>query len=209
MSDAGTNDLVVLVADTSIKAVVQAILERPKALQIREISFEIYVHPDRDPGCRTNPHAVLTRPLSTTFRCALVVFDRQGSGGESSEVAALETHVTDQLARAGWNDRAAAVAIDPELEVWVWADSPHVADALGWTGRDPALRDWLAERGVWPRQDAKPPDPKRAVEMALHKVHKPRSSSRYHRLAAKVSLARCTDPSFGRFRSQLQTWFSP
>ena len=209
MSDAGTNDLVILVADTSIEAVVRAILKRPEALQIRGLTRKIYVHPDRDPGCRTKPHAVLTRQLSTAFRFALVVFDRQGSGGESSDVATLETHVTDQLVRVGWNDRAAAVAIDPELEVWVWADSPHVADALGWTGRDPALRDWLAERGVWPRQDVEPRDPKRAVDMALDEVCKPRSSELYGRLATHVSLARCTDPSFGRLRSQLQTWFSP
>jgi hypothetical protein len=29
-----------------------------------------------------------------------------------------------------WEDRAAAIVIDPELENWFWADSPHIADPI-------------------------------------------------------------------------------
>jgi hypothetical protein len=30
------------------------------------------------------------------------------------------------LFTSGWENRAAAVVLDPELEIWVWSDSPEV-----------------------------------------------------------------------------------
>ena len=117
--------------------------------------------------------------MTTRASHALVVFDREGSGHESDPVSDLEEEVTRRLAAAGWGDRAAAIAIDPELEVWVWSDSPHVDRCLGWEGEQPSLRAWLEEQGMWPPGEPKPQDPKLAVELALRRARKPRSSALY------------------------------
>ena len=106
-------------------------------------------------------------------------------------------------------DWAEVLVIDPELEVWVWSDSPHVASSLGWTERSGDLRAWLTEQGLWPTNEAKPPDPKAAVEAVVWHVQTPRSSSIYRKLATNVSLHRCTDASFNRLLGILRTWFPP
>ncbi len=105
------------------------------------------------------------------------MFDRIGSGREGQSRADLERTVGERLHTSGWSDRGAVVVLDPELEVWVWSDSPHVDRALGWHGRTPPLRDWLSERGLWDAGAPKPGDPKRAVEEALRHVLIPRSSA--------------------------------
>ena len=200
-------DLVVLVADKNMEAAVEALLARPGALQIKPLTFRVHRHPHHDPGCRSKPHAVLTRQLADSFRYALVLFDREGSGGESLLVTELEARVVTHLGTVGWTERAAAVAIDPELEIWIWSDSPHVAAGLGWQGRKPTLRDWLRLQGTWKIGEAKPRKPKEAVESALREVQKIRSSARYRQIAQRVNLGACSDASFARFRSCLQAWF--
>lgn len=97
--------------------------------------------------------------------------------------------------------------IEPELEAWVFSDSPHVAEALGWSGRTPDLATWLREGGFWEPGRVKPEDPKRAVDEALREARVRRSSSIYRTLAGKVSLQRCRDASFLNLRGVLQQWF--
>ena len=111
------------------------------------------------------------------------------------------------LARAGMNDWARAVVIEPELEAWVFSGSVHVAQALGWTDQSSALREVLASQNLWPDDCHKPPDPKAAMEWALRRARVPRSSSIYGDLASTVSTRNCTDRAFVRFRGLLQDWF--
>lgn len=199
-------DLVVLVADVNIKAVAEGLLQRPRSLSTREVSFDILVHPDRDPGCLHRSHDLL-RPLTNRYAHALVMLDRAGSGQEARPRAELEAQVRQHLSTNGWDDRAEVVVLDPELESWVWSDSPEVDRCLGWEGREPDLRTWLRSEGLWVPGDAKPADPKRAVERALRHVRTPRSSSIYRDLARSVSIRRCHDPAFLAFRQHLQRWF--
>ena len=198
-------DLVVLAADRSIEIAIQGLLSRPKALKISPTDFETFTHHHRDPGCYHEAHDFL-RPLLGEYRHALVLLDRSGSGSEES-TSTIEMHVRRLLNGSGWDKRADAVVIDPELEVWVWGDSPKVDEFLHWTGRKPSLRKWIQDRGLWPAGQLKPTDPKRAVEMALREVNIPRSSSIYLNLARSVSVDRCTDLSFGRLRDLLRSWF--
>ena len=200
------SDLIVLVPDRNMEAAISGLLCRSQALTTRPVTFRIYVHIERDPGCYHRAHDFL-RPMTTRASHALVVFDREGSGHESDPVSDLEEEVTRRLAAAGWGDRAAAIAIDPELEVWVWSDSPHVDRCLGWEGEQPSLRAWLEEQGMWPPGEPKPQDPKLAVELALRRARKPRSSALYRQLADTVGLDRCSDPAFARLRALLRTWF--
>lgn len=121
----------------------------------------------------------------------------------------IEQSILKRLSRAGWKKRAAAIVLDPELEAWVWSDSPHVDEALGWAGRDPDLRSWLRDRDLLDPQTPKPVRPKEAVEKAPQVTRKPRSSALYRQLAQDVGLARCVDPSFSKLRKTLRRWFPP
>jgi hypothetical protein len=97
--------------------------------------------------------------------------------------------------------------IAPELETWVWSDSPRVDRVLGWNRDDLSLREWLREKGLLEEGAVKPTEPKRAVELTLRTVRTPRSSSIYFELAQRVSTDRCTDPAFEKLRRCLREWF--
>ena len=192
-------DLVVLVADKNMASAVTGILSRPQSLRIRPVSAEIVVHPERDPGCRLKSQQMLA-VFRNICAYAIVMFDKEGCGAEQASRESLETEVEARLRRAGWGDRSAVVVIDPELEAWVWSDSPHVDACLGWAGRTPDLRNSLQDMGLLGEGQMKPQSPKEAMHKALRLVRKPRSSSIYQALAERVSLERCRDASFARFR---------
>lgn len=199
-------DLVILVADQDMEFALRGILGRPAHLGIRALDYEIYVHPEHDPGCLLRGHDYL-RLFVNRFEHGLVLFDRQGSGQEKKPREILEKDVEGHLSRSGWLNRAAAVVIDPELEIWVWSDAPDVDRVLGWEGKIPGLRCWIRDKGWLPAGHAKPVDPKEAFEQALRVVSTPRSSSIFRRLAVNVSLRRCSDPSFQKLKKVLRKWF--
>lgn len=204
-------ELVVLVADKDARMAVEQLLLRHRSLQIRRLEraqFDVFVHTEHDPGCLKNGIEFL-RPYVHRYRYALVLFDREGCGS-SEAPAKLERAVEQSLARNGWPGRSAAVVIDPELEIWVWANSSRVAEALGWQQHGwSALRQWLEKQGLWSQGQAKPPAPKKAMQQALRKVGKPWSAAIFKQLAARVGLRRCTDPAFLKLRKVLQSWFPP
>jgi hypothetical protein len=201
-------DLVCLVADKNMEAVVQALLGRPESMGIRAVQGEILVHPRRDPGC-FHGAAELLRAYQGSALHALVLMDRAWEGAPENTGEALERILGAALTREFGEGWAEPVVIDPELEAWLFADSPHVEAALGWTRPDQGLRSALRSRQMWPDGAAKPSDPKAAVEFALVEVRRPRSSSIYREIAQKVSVQRCQDRSFLRFRQLLARWFPP
>ncbi len=205
-ASANRKDLIVLVPGKDEAAVIRGLLARTRTLRIRSLLWEIQFHPDRDAGCRLKAHEFLRRE-SGRFEHALVVFDSDGCGAENIPRQEVETEVEQRLSSTGWGDRAAVVVIDPELEAWVWSDTPHVDEALGWKGRKPSLRDWLRSNRLLRKEESKPGRPKEAMEAALRAAAKKRSSAIYGYLAAKVSLQRCADPSFLRFKQVLTNWF--
>jgi hypothetical protein len=200
------SDVIFLVADRNIEAAVQGLLSRTRSLAIRPTTFVIRTHPGKDPGCYGKAHEFL-RAFHRRYAYGIVIFDREGRGNDTQPRETLESEVEHRLAGTGWHDRARAIVLDPELETWVWSDSPHVDVALGWTQRSPALRSWLAEQGFLEQNQVKPDRPKEAMEAVLRFVRKPRSSAIYQYLAVKLSLRRCTDPAFEKFTTTLQQWF--
>lgn len=199
-------DLVCLVADKNMEQTLLGLLNRPEALGIRAPTFDVFVHEERDPGCCRHGTEFL-RTFSSRYVHALLIFDHEGCGQEGVPAKNLERRLESELRRNGWDDRARVLAIDPELEVWVWSDSPEVDAILGWAGRLPDLRAWLQQEG-WLADDAiKPQRPKEAVEAALYEVRKPRSSATYRKLAESVSLRRCQDRKFARLKRTLRHWF--
>lgn len=198
-------DLWVLVADSNIKAAVEGLLSRPEALGIRRPTVRFTVHPQRDPGC-FNDAAGPLRVCVPQARHGLVVLDREFDGSSGRSAAELEGLIEGDLAKVAPADWGRAVVIDPELEIWVFADSPHVAEVLGFGMQPEHLRNSLAAAGLWSVGDAKPLDPKKAVEWALRSKDIPRSSSVYRELAKVVGLGRCQDRAFLRLRSLLREW---
>lgn len=200
-------DLAILVADKDMEQAIRGLLGRCRSLGIRDgIAYDLFVHPRRDPGCLNGAQEIL-RPLAGAYRYALVLFDLQGCGQENVEPDDLADQLKARLERNGWPGRAQVVVLAPELEVWVWTGSPHVAECMGWSGRQPSLRQWLAAEGHWPLEDTKPHHPKEAFEAALRHVRKPLSSAIYLELARRTSLAGHSEPAFLRFRQTLQEWF--
>lgn len=200
-------DLIVLVPDVDMEFAVRGILERPDALGIRPITFDAFRHAQRDAGCRSDCHNFL-RMWLREYRYAMVLFDHEGCGKENIGRAQLERKVEGVLSRNGWTKRSAVIVIDPELEAWVWSDSPAVDEVLGWSGQLPGLRPYLQSvSGLWRSGRDKPERPKEALVQALRTAGKPPSPSLFADLAARVSTDRCADPAFRKFRGKLQGWF--
>ena len=196
-------DLVALVADKNMQFALRGILDTHKRLGIRPIDFVTYPHPKKDPGVFATCHDFL-RPLQSMASFALVMFDCHGCGSASPREH-LETEIGRRLAQNGWNDRSAVIAIEPELENWLWSDSPQVAKALGWP--DNKLRTWLVQKGYRATGDVKPRKPKEAVEAVLRITRTPRSSAIYFDIATHVSFELCKDPAFIKLRQVLSGWF--
>lgn len=198
-------DLIVLVADKNMEHAVKGLLSRCKALNIRVIDADIRRHPQKDSGCRTGGTEFLST-FRSLYTHALLMFDLEGSGADVFNPEEIEQEL-ENILQSKWGEQGAVVVIAPELDIWVWSDSPHVDTVLGWDGRIPDLRSWLTSQG-FQMTGGKPSRPKEALEEALREVRKPRTSAIYQSLAERVSLKRCNDRAFVRLVTILQSWFS-
>ena len=195
-------DLVVLVADADAEWTLRTLLEkRQAALQIRPIRNKLIRDPDRDAGVFLNAPTTL-RAYRNIADHVLVILDHEGSGREHKASAAeMEIDLEQRLQAAGWAD-AVVVVLDPELEVWVWSRSSHVALALGLSPE--ALATVLAQFAQ--NAQGKPERPKEAMLAALRQSKRPHSPRIFQELAGKVSL-RANERAFDRLRTTLQSWF--
>jgi hypothetical protein len=197
-------DLVLLVADKNMQFALHGALERPAALGMRPISFEIRTHLRRDGGVRKDGPEMLALEKSR-FAHALLVMDFEGSGAGNLDAAALESDLDKRL-QPNFGDKGKAIVIEPELDIWMWGSDRAIEEVLRWPLQTP-IRDFLQKQGFELRSDGKPRRPKEALE-ALIPIHKmPRSSALYEKIAGKISLDRCTDPAFGRLKACLLSWF--
>ncbi len=201
-------DLVCVVADKQIRAAIEGLLQRPSALGIRRVEAEILLHPTHDSGCYANPADIL-RTARRDAKHALIVLDYAWDGVPAASGAELEERIAERLGRTGLAGWAVPVVIEPELETWVFSDSPHVPEVLGWKGPSSTFRKTLEERDLWKAADAKPADPRAALEYILKRTGRSRSSSLYRRLAGRVNTAGCRDRAFLRLKGLLQDWFPP
>ncbi|MFN3690854.1 MAG: hypothetical protein ACK4UU_08030, partial [Fimbriimonadales bacterium] len=104
------------------------------------------------------------------------------------------------LSASGWDNRAAVIVIEPELENWVFSPSPHVADVIADGNRA------ICDKYYDPTQ-GKPVRPKETMQQILREAKVQRSSALFYKLAQKVSLAGCADPAFQKLKKALQGWF--
>jgi hypothetical protein len=196
--------LIVLTADHNALFGLTALLRRADELGIHPIDFDAYPHPNRDNGVRRRADVFLRSFLQ--WEHALVVFDREGSGSEDA-AEVVESEVESRLNANGWQDRCAVVAIEPELESWVWDSTLQADQVLGWPGGEIGLRDWLQSHSFLQPGQMKPPRPKEAFEAALRERKIRRSSALYGTLASTMRTRRCTDRAFCRMAAALKRWF--
>lgn len=200
-------DLVLLTPDVDIGATLRAILGRSQALGIRPVSVEEVRSPQRDPGVFHGGPDLL-RPFLAEASRALAVLDCNWSGSPAGGEPGVLVRELEARLSQDWDDRAKVVAIDPEVEVWVWSDSPELEAVLDWPHRPVTIRGWLEERGRWPLDAGKPPNPKQAFIDLCRECRRPASAALFRAIAQRVSLHRCTDPSFIALKETLRGWFA-
>jgi hypothetical protein len=200
------NDLFLLVADKNMDFALKGALDRPKALEIRPVQYEIRAHPGRDGGIRKSGPEILALERRR-FSHALLILDFEGSGTDLANGKDLEARLDERLSRV-WNAQAKAIVIEPELDVWVWGSDNAIGDVIRWPSGK-TIREWLLEQGFQFTSNGKPERPKEALESLLREQKVPRSSALYQDIARKISLRKCKDEAFQRLRRQLVAWFSP
>jgi hypothetical protein len=199
-------DLVVLAADGGIEQVMRGLLTRTQSLGIRQLEQVEYPKEKALDSRTFRDAALLANQYRTSHEHALVMLDRAWDlGTKLGGRGEMESSVEKDL-EVVWGDRASCIVIEPELEVWIWSDSPHVARHLGWDNNE-QLRQWLAETEYWGHGSSKPSDPKAAYKAAIYAKRVPHSNSIFRQLAEVVGLKHCQDPAFHKLRSTLQRWF--
>jgi hypothetical protein len=142
----------------------------------------------------------LLRPVEKLYRRAVVMLDAEWEG--SPGAYRIRAHITESL-QCAW-EQFEVIVIEPELEAWVWQDSPHVAKALKCRAD---FRQVLHYSGHWPEGQAKPKDPKAALEYLRREQRADRSNALFRRLAGTVSARGCQDEAHQLLRNTLRTWF--
>ena len=197
-------DLVVLVADKNMQYALRGALARHQALGIRPLTVEFLVHMGRDGGVRTTGADILAGE-ATRFHRALMLLDFDGCGQENEAPSVLEAELGRKL-HVAWGERAKAIVISPEVDIWLWGADNSMHDALNWAQVD-SVRNWLRGKGFEFNTDGKPLRPKEAMQAVCHVQKQPRSSALYEKITRRISLQNCTDPAFVRLREQLRGWF--
>lgn len=113
-------DLLLYVADADALAFMNSILQKPHALGIRTITFDIERHPQRDSGM-VQSGAELTRMKKGQYRKALLAWDHHGSGRDHKQTAEeVHDEIHNKLDSYSWHKNSSIIIFVPELEQWIW-----------------------------------------------------------------------------------------
>ena len=154
---------------------------------------------------RDDKLSLLLRGYQNTHYKLVVALDCEFDGSPRQTV--IRRNLSLELQNIGWSAADFIVlAIEPELEQWIWQDSVHVEAALKHRA-PPSLREVLLQQGVWPDGEPKPNNPKETLKDVVFKNKVRRSSAIYGEIARKVSVKHCVDPEFQRLMAQLRIWF--
>ena len=199
------DDLVLLVADKNMEYALKGILKRPESLSIRPLTYKIERHSGRDGGVRTTGPETLALSQDQ-FQHGILMLDWEGSGTDTADAIALERELDERLERT-WGDRAKTIVIHPELDIWIWGSDNALSLVLDWS-ETMTVRDWLRGQDHTFDEHGKPTRPKEAIEKVLVKLRRPRSSTLYEKATSQISLEKCVDPAFIRFKETLRKWFA-
>lgn len=203
-------DLLVYVADADALAFMKAIMERPQALGIRPIDFEIERHPMRDSGM-VQSGAELVRMKKGKYRKALLMWDHHGSGRDHKQAPdEVEQEIQSKLDSFTWSGNSAVVVLVPELEQWLWFCENAVAAYCGVTVNQ--LTQWQNDQAqkLGMTSDAlKAEQPKELFEHVMRERLKqtisPRDFEEIGKRASITKLLGCA--SFISIAETLRSWF--
>ena len=137
-------DLLLYVADADAQAFMNSLLNKPLALGIRQITFDIERHPQRDSGM-VQSGSELTRMKKGKYQKALLTWDHHGSGRDHKQSPEqVRDEIQNKLDSYTWSGNSAVTIFVPELEQWLW----HCENALiSYCGTSvEQLNVWLADR---------------------------------------------------------------
>jgi hypothetical protein len=203
-------DCIFLLADKMMESTFKGFLGRNNFhlnLGTGPFTAEIIVdRQGRDSGVYKRAHEFL-RGYHSTHGHAVAVLDNAWEGSPGASI--IEATIKDNLMRNGWREEnVEVIVIEPELEIWLWQDSPSIAGALRFDHSPyPTLKKWLEAKGFWQDDALKPARPKEAFEHIARKSGFPISGATYARMVQQLSVRRCTDPAFCQLRATLQCWF--
>jgi hypothetical protein len=205
------NDLLFFVADADMREAIAGFFGRDAVERIvgcHRIDFDprrdIRVCHEHDPGLYVRANEFL-RPFEGAYRHVVLLVDEawDGSPGATAIGDRLDAH----LSSVGWPPpEGLGLVVQPEVDVWLWSDSPHAAKAMGWTSWD-MLAAAVRSQGWLDAGQTKPRMPKEAAEWALRQRKVRRSPALYGQIARAVSIRRCEDPALARLLEALRAWF--
>lgn len=203
-------DLLVYVADADALAFIRALLQRPQALGIREIRYDIERHPQRDAGMVLSG-AELVRMQKGRYQKALLIWDYHGCGRDHKQTPAeIAAEIQDKLDRFNWIDNSAVIVLTPELEQWLWFCDNAIAAYCDIPLEE--LQQWVQRRASQLGMDIaalKAEQPKELFEHLmrnrLKRTISPRDFEEIGKRASVQALMGCD--SFGAITSVLRSWF--
>ncbi len=203
-------DLLVYVADADALAFVRAVLNRPQALEIRPIVFDIERHPQRDAGM-VQSGAELTRMKKGQYGKALLLWDHHGSGRDHKQKPdQVAQDIQGKLDSFTWSGNSATTVLVPELEQWLWFCENAVAAHCGVTALQ--LQQWVDERASRlgkSVEELKNQQPKELFEHVvrerINRTISPRDFEEIGRRASVSALLACD--SFSAIAQTLRAWF--
>jgi len=211
-------DIVFLVADGEMRRTVEGFFEHPayeRRLECNRFEFDpkqdLFDHPGKDPGVYDEAHTFL-KLYQATHRYAVVMLDFAFNDNlESRDVDEFREEIKQNLISSGWaEEQVHVMIINPELEVLMWQENTQgIEGIIGYPDQQGSLRAWLKDKGLWPEDMPKPPDPKQAIDVVRGQGwgKKKTHSQIFKKVAANVTFRNCEDQAFVGLWQQLQTWY--
>ncbi len=203
-------DLLLYTADADAMGFMRSILNRPKALGIRNISFDIERHPLRDSGMIQSA-AELTRMKKGMYSKALLMWDHHGSGRDRHSPQVIAREVQHKLDQYTWSGNSAVTVLMPELEEWLWCCEQALARYCNISAED--LLQWtkiMAGEHSVTVEELRRKYPKELFEHVmrdrLRRTISPKDFEKIGEIASIRSLEQCE--SFNTILVTLKMWFS-
>lgn len=203
-------DLLLYVADADAQAFMNSLLNKPLALGILQITFDIERHPQRDSGM-VQSGSELARMKKGKYQKALLIWDYHGSGRDHRQSPEqIRDEIQKKLDSYTWRENSSVTIFVPELEQWLWYSENALISHCGISADQ--LNTWLVDcydklgRAI---DVLKAEQPKELFEYVmrerLRRTISPRDFAEIGKLASVNGLMACE--SFRSVVDVLQTWF--
>lgn len=155
----------------------------------------------------------LARRYKNDFERVILLWDHDGSGWERRFTAEdAESAMLSRLGGVTWKGASAAIVLVPELEEWIWHNTPSLRAHFGIEERE--LDGWTAELagqlGI-PAREISARRPKELFEHVVYnRLRRTISPRDFASIAKRASLRDWQrSRSFGQLVAVLRTWFPP